>query len=176
MSFIMTAMQPERIRGMIINDICPEIDPKGLARIKSYVGKSSPVTNWDEAIAQARLINEIAFPDFTEAEWEDFTRGIYREEGGVPVLAYDPAISQPMDDDDSSAVPPDLWPLFDTITDTPMLVIRGESSDILARTSVNTMQQKKPDLQFTEIPGRGHAPTLNEPDSRAAIDNFLAGL
>lgn len=176
MSLIMTAMQPERVRGIVINDIGPEIDPAGLERIKGYVGNSRPVKSWDEAIAQAREINEIAFPDFSDQEWEEFTRGLYREDDGVPVLAYDPAISQPMNADDSSAVPPDLWPLFDTITAIPMLVIRGESSDILAPGCVAAMREKKPDLAFAEIPRRGHAPTLNEPASRLAIDRFLTAL
>ncbi|RLQ23437.1 alpha/beta fold hydrolase [Seongchinamella sediminis] len=176
MSFMMAAMEPQRVQGIIINDIGPEIDPAGLDRIKGYVGKSGPVSNWDEAIAQAREINQVAFPDFSEQEWEDFTRGIYREQNGVPVLAYDPAISQPMSDDESNAVPPDLWPLFDASSAIPMLVIRGESSDILAPHCVATMRSKKPDLAFAEIPHRGHAPTLNEALSRQAIDQFLAGL
>jgi pimeloyl-ACP methyl ester carboxylesterase len=176
MSFIMTAMQPERIRGLIINDIGPEVDPAGLERIMGYVGKSGPVRNWSEAIAQAKAVNEIAFPDFSEQEWEAFAHGLYREQDGVPVLAYDPAISQPMNDPDSSAVPPDLWPLFDAITAKPMLVIRGETSDILAPASVDRMRERKPDLRVVEVPRRGHAPTLNEPVSRRAIDGFLATL
>lgn len=176
MSFMMAAMQPDRARGLIINDIGPQIDPAGLDRIKGYVGKSGPVRNWTEAIAQARSINEIAFPDFSEAQWEAFTRGIYREEDGVPVLAYDPAISQPMADEESDAVPPDLWPLFDTIAAKPMLVLRGATSDILAPDCVAEMRVRKPDLQFVEIPNRGHAPTLDEPAARSAIDGFLDSL
>lgn len=176
MSFMMAAMQPERIRGIIINDIGPEIDPAGLARIKGYVGKGGPVANWEEAIAQAREINELAFPDFSEQEWEEFARGIYREENGVPVLAYDPAISQPMNEDDSNAVPADLWPLFEAISGIPMLVIRGASSDILAPGCVAGMRARKPDLAVAEIPRRGHAPTLTEAASRAAIDSFLVAL
>ena len=176
MSFMMGAMQPARIRGMIINDIGPEVDEAGLDRIKAYVGKAKPVTNWGEAIAQAKEINGIAFPDFTEEEWKDFTRGIYRDEDGVPMLAYDPAIAQPMADDESGAVPPDLWPLFDAISTLPMLVVRGASSDILAPSCVEIMREKKPDLQFVEVPNRGHAPTLNEAASRAVIDVFLEEL
>jgi pimeloyl-ACP methyl ester carboxylesterase len=176
MSFIMGAMQPDRIRGMIINDIGPEVDQAGLDRIKGYVGKVKAVSTWSEAIAQAKEINGIAFPDFSDEEWEDFARGIYRDEEGVPVLAYDPAISQPMSDDESGAVPPDLWPLFEEIVAIPMLVIRGETSDILAPSCVTSMREKKPDLQFAEIPHRGHAPTLNEPASRLTIDSFLQGL
>ena len=176
MSFVMAAMQPARVRGMIINDIGPEIDQAGLDRIKGYVGKATPVSDWQQAIAQAKDINAIAFPDFTDEEWEEFTRGLYRDEGGVPVLAYDPAISQPMADEQSGAVPPDLWPVFEASATIPMLVIRGESSDILAPGCVQVMREKHPGLQFAEVPRRGHAPTLNEPASRAAIDGFLAGL
>ena len=173
MSFLMSAMQPQRVRAMIINDIGPEVDPRGLERIKSYVGKSTPVSSWDEAVTRAREIAEVAFPDFSDEQWLDFTRGIYREENGVFVLDYDPAISQPLDDDDASVVPPDLWAVFEAIASIPMLLIRGESSDILARSCVDGMRSRKSDLQAVEIPRRGHAPTLNEVPSRAAIDDFL---
>lgn len=173
MSFLMSAMQPGRIRGVIINDIGPEVDPRGLERIKGYVGKSQPVSNWEEAVAQCRSINGIAFPDFSDEQWLDFTRGVYREENGVPVLSYDPAIAQPMGDEESGAVPPDLWPVFESITAIPMLVIRGETSDILSRECVQGMRDRKPDLQVAEIPLRGHAPTLTEADSLTAIDAFL---
>lgn len=176
MSFIMAAMEPARVRGMIINDIGPEVAQEGLDRIKAYVGKSEPVSNWQQAIAQAQEINAAAFPDFSDEQWDEFTRGIYRDEGGVPVLAYDPAISQPMSDEQSAAVPPDLWPLFEASASIPMLLLRGESSDILAPDCVASMLEKHPGLQFVEVPNRGHAPTLNEAVSRAAIDAFLSAL
>lgn len=176
MSFIMAAMQPARISAMVINDIGPEVDQRGLDRINSYVGKSKPVSNWAEAIAQVRSIAEVAFPDFTDEQWQDFARDVYREENGIPVLAYDPAISQPMSDANSGAVPPDLWPLFESIVKVPMLVIRGESSDILSRECIEQMRDRKRDLQVSEIPQRGHAPTLNEAASRTAIDRFLGAL
>jgi pimeloyl-ACP methyl ester carboxylesterase len=176
MSFIMAAMQPDRVHSMVINDIGPEVDPRGLERIKGYVGKSGPVSNWDEAVAQSRSINEIAFPDFSDEQWMDFTRGNYYEEDGVPVLAYDPAIAQPMEDEESGAVPPDLWPLFESSAAIPMLVVRGAQSDILSRECVQGMQARRPGLKVAEIPNRGHAPTLTEPASLAAIDTFLAEL
>lgn len=176
MSFIMAAMEPARIRGMIVNDIGPVVAQEGLDRIKGYVGKSRPVANWDEAIKQARELNEMAFPDFSEAEWEDFTRGLYRDEGGVPVLAYDPAIAQPMKEENGAAVPPDLWPLFEASADIPLLLLRGETSDILAPETVKQMSDKHPRMRFVEVPARGHAPTLNEPVAREAIDRFLADL
>lgn len=176
MSFLMCAMQGARISAVVINDIGAEVDPAGLDRIKSYVGKAIPVTSWSDAIAQAKTMFGAAFPDFSDQQWTDFVHSTYKEVNGVPVLAYDSAIAQPLDDDVSGAVPPDLWPVFDACSKTPMLVIRGELSDILALDCVVEMRARKADLQFSEILRRGHAPTLDEPESRAAIDQFLRGL
>ena len=154
MAFLMATTQPGRVKAMIINDVGPELDPRG----------------------QARSINQVAFPDFSDRQWLDFTRGIYREEDGVPVLAYDPAIAAPMEEEGSGAIPPDLWPLFESIIGIPMLVVRGALSDILATSCVEAMLRQKPDLQVAEIPNRGHAPTLTEPASLVAIDAFLGQL
>jgi pimeloyl-ACP methyl ester carboxylesterase len=176
MAMIMCAMQPQRIRGVVLNDIGPEVDARGVKRIQGYVGRSKPVVSWEEAVAQQKSINGIAFPDFSEEQWWEFTRGLYRDEDGTPVIAYDAAIAEPMADEDSGAVPPDLWPLFESIAGTPMLVLRGEISDILSPECVARMGQLKRDLQVAMIPSRGHAPTLNEPGSRRAIEAFLAAL
>jgi pimeloyl-ACP methyl ester carboxylesterase len=174
MAMLMAAMQPARFSGIVLNDIGPKVDPVGLERIKRYVGKSRPVADWHEAAAQIRDINADAFPDFTEEDWLAFARALYREVDGVPVLAYDPAIAQPMAASDDNAVPPDLWPVFESIRSLPILVIRGTNSDILATGCVAEMQRRKPDLVSAEIPLRGHAPTLDESESRRAIDSFIA--
>ncbi|MEE4191271.1 MAG: alpha/beta hydrolase [Halieaceae bacterium] len=174
MSMIMAAMQPQRLRAVIMNDIGPVVNPEGLERIKDYVGKSGPVGSWGEAVAQQKAINGKEFPDFSEQQWLDFCHALYREnDEGIPVLAYDPAISQPMTEDQDAAVPPDLWPAFDALKPIPTLVIRGVLSDILAEDCVAEMQSRKPDLSVAQIPNRGHAPILDEPDSIAAIDRFL---
>jgi pimeloyl-ACP methyl ester carboxylesterase len=73
-------------------------------------------------------------------------------------------------------VPPDLWGVFEAIKSIPMLLVRGEISDILAGSCVDEMRSRKADLQVAQIPHRGHAPTLTEPASIAAIDVFLGQL
>ncbi|PLW83573.1 alpha/beta hydrolase [Kineobactrum sediminis] len=176
MALLMAATDPDRFAGLVLNDIGPEVDPAGLARIKTYVGKAQPVSDWAGAVAQCRALNSDAFPDFTERQWSDFAGALFREVDGRPVLAYDPAIAEPMAATDDNAVPPDLWPVFDSIRHLPMLLLRGIHSDILAPDCVAQMQRRKPDLVFAEIPHRGHAPTLDESASRLAIDRFLAAL
>lgn len=173
MSMIMANMQPTRFAGIALNDIGPELDPVGLDRIKGYVGKGREIRSWDDAVAQTRAINEVAFPKYTDEEWLRFTRGLYREVNGVPELAYDPAIAQPMLDADSNAVPPDLWPLFTGMAAIPMLLVRGALSDLLAMDCVEKMQSIATSLEVVQVPDRGHAPMLDEPVAVAAIEAFL---
>lgn len=174
MGMIMGALQPARVLALVLNDIGPQVDPAGLARIKSYVGKSRPVTSWEQAVAQARELNHREFPDFDEARWQTFTRALYRDCDGVPVLAYDPAIAEPIDREEAAAVPPDLWPLFESLP-MPVLVLRGAHSDILAPECARRMVDRGDDCRLVEVPGRGHAPTLEEALAVEAIEGFLAG-
>jgi|TARA_R110000772_G_scaffold83851_4_gene177331 pimeloyl-ACP methyl ester carboxylesterase len=175
MAMMMAAMQPARVSAIVLNDIGPEVDPAGLARIKAYVGKAEPVADWAAAVAQTRAINGDAFPTFSAEDWLRFARALYRPQaqGDGLELAYDPAIATPLAAAEDAAVPPDLWPLFDAIATLPILVLRGAHSDILSSAGLRAMQQRKPDLSVAVVSDRGHAPTLDELDARAAIDAFL---
>ncbi|PIE38142.1 MAG: alpha/beta hydrolase [Gammaproteobacteria bacterium] len=173
MAMMMAALFAQRLAAVVINDIGPDISPVGLERIKGYVGQLKPAANWGEAVAQAKLINQDAFPDFSDAQWQAFTQGIYRLHNGTPVLAYDPAISQPFRDQDAGAEAPDLWPIFDALKPIPTLLVRGALSDLLEPACVEKMRERKPDLQFVEMANRGHAPMLVEAEALTAISEFL---
>ena len=177
MTMMMAAMRPGCLQAAILNDIGPEIDQAGLDRIKEYVGKSAPVFDWNDAADQVKALNKEAFPDYGDDDWMKFAQRTFNEnEDGVPVLAYDPEISRPIDEDQSSAAPPDLWPFYDALIPVPTLLIRGALSDILSRDCVAEMVRRKPDLATLELADRGHAPMLNEPEALATIRTFLAGL
>jgi pimeloyl-ACP methyl ester carboxylesterase len=175
MAILMVASAPERVGAVVLNDIGPEVDPRGLRRIMSYVGKGEPVTDWAGAVEALRKLNGEIFPDYGDEQWRTMARRTFREDDrGVPVLDYDPAISRPIAEDERAAAPPALWPLFDLMRWTPLLVIRGETSDILAADCLARMQARRPDLRVCVVPRRGHAPDLGEPEAMAAIDAFLA--
>ena len=171
---LMAATAPDRFRGVVLNDIGPVIDPVGVQRIRSYFGQLPAVSTWQEAAAQVRSTNAIAFPDYGEDDWLTFARNAYRENAvGVPVLAHDPAIAQSLR---ATGAPIDLWPAFDAMTDIPMLVVRGATSDILAPECVAEMRRRRADLTVVEVPNRGHAPMLDEAVATAAIRLFLEDL
>ena len=170
MGILMMATHPQRVGALVVNDMGPEIDPVGIARIISYVGKTAPVANWADAAAQTALLNGIAFPAYDDARWAAMARKLYVQEGAKPVLDYDPAISSGLN---SGSATPDLWPLFDMLPDNPILVVRGATSDILSVATLAEMTRRRPSLQTVSVAGVGHAPMLDEPESLGAIVSFL---
>jgi pimeloyl-ACP methyl ester carboxylesterase len=175
MSMMMAAQAPERILGVILNDIGPQLDSKGLDRIKSYVGKGQPVETWVDAVAETQRLNGSCFPDYGDAQWLQMAYRLYRENtDGVPVLAYDPAIAKPIADSDEAAVPPDLWPLFNAMAGKPVLALRGALSDLLSEACFIEMQRQLPEMVAVTVPRVGHAPALDESAAVIAIKDFIA--
>jgi pimeloyl-ACP methyl ester carboxylesterase len=176
-SMMLTALQTQRVTAAIINDIGPEADPRGLERIVAYVSNPTTVNSWPEAIAKTRNYLGREYPDFSDSDWQDFSRNIYRENGhGQPALDYDPNIAVPLQQNSHNAIPPNLWPLFGALQALPVLLIRGELSEVLSPQCVEKMQTIHPAMQFVEVKQRGHAPLLTEPQCSTAISQFLAAL
>lgn len=176
-SMILAAMHPQAIKAAIINDIGPEANPVGIARILAYVSNPAAVADWTEASRRTQQYLARDYPDFSDDDWAAFSKNIYRQNAqGQPVLDFDPNIAQLLNKSADNAVPPDLWPLFNSLQQLPMLVLRGELSEILTPQCLTKMQQQHPGLATAIIPNRGHAPLLTEPESLSAIEKFLAGV
>ena len=176
MAMIMAMIAPQAVIGMVINDVGPELDVRGLERIKSYVGKSPPIRSWLDAAARAKKTNAVAFPDYTEADWLAFARRTYHEFGGVPVSSYDPGISGAFDPDGPVVAPPDMWGIWETLKEIPVLGVRGELSDLLSEATFGRMLETHPGMRAVTVANRGHAPMLDEPEALSAIEAFLADL
>ena len=171
---LMAGESPQRLAGVVLNDVGCEVAEEGLARIAGYVGKLPPVSSWDEAAAQAREVNGVAAPDLDDADWLAFARRIYREdEQGIPRLDMDANIGRALAEVGGTLADP--WELFDDMR-MPVLEIRGALSDILTPDILDEMKARKPELEVIEVANRGHAPLLDEPEALAAIDAFLDSL
>ena len=174
----LTAIKPKAIAAAMINDVGPELAPEGLARIAAYAGQPIVIETWADAAAYAKRINETALPHYTDADWAAFARRTFREgTEGSPVLDYDPDISAPIKSAGAKALIPNLWPSFRALArKKPTLLLRGATSDLLSPAIVARMRKAAPTLAYAEVPGVGHAPMLDEPEARAAIFEFLAGV
>jgi pimeloyl-ACP methyl ester carboxylesterase len=174
----LAAVRSKAIAGAIINDVGPEVAKEGLARIAAYSGQPVDTPGWADAAAYAKRINEIAFPHYTDADWDAFARRIFREgTEGAPVLDYDPDIAVPIKAAGAKALVPNLWPMFGRLTKgRPVLLVRGQNSDLLSEKIAAKMRKRAPRMDFVEVPGVGHAPMLDEPEAKAAIFPFLSEL
>jgi len=172
-TMVLAAMNPLAVAGAVLNDVGPELSPVGLARIMGYVGEQKPIANWTEAAQFAASINGVAFPGAPPEHWAAFARRIFRETENGLQLDYDPDITAPF-----RAAPtgpaPDLWPVFAGLANgRPTLLIRGGISDLVDAEIAGRMREAAPAMAYAEAPNVGHAPMLTEPESQAALVEFL---
>jgi pimeloyl-ACP methyl ester carboxylesterase len=166
------AMAPQRIHAAILNDVGPELSNVGLDRIKSYVGHGACFRTWDEAAEAIASNNRHVPASYTHDDWVQMAQRLCREVDGEMRFDYDMAIALPFET--SGPTPTiDMWPLFDALTRKPLLVLRGEISDLLTEAALEKMHAAAPDMKSVKVHGVGHAPELNEPEALAAIDDFL---
>jgi pimeloyl-ACP methyl ester carboxylesterase len=176
---VVAALAPQRVASIVLNDVGPELAPAGLARIRAYAGRPASARSWEEAGAVVRERIGDVLPGLDDDQWIVLARRMWCDDGaGTLVPDYDPAVTGPPPAADAPPAPPPAWPLFEAATSggRPLLLLRGALSDLLAPETVPGMQERAPQLVVVEVPDRGHAPTLDEPVARQAIEAFLADL
>jgi pimeloyl-ACP methyl ester carboxylesterase len=169
------AISPDRIAAAILNDVGPDLSKEGLDRIRSYVGKDLRFTSWDEAADVIAQNNNHIPASFSHDDWVRMAHRVCRERNREIVFDYDMAIAEPF----NTAGPTprfDMWPLFVALAQKPLLVIRGEKSDLLTGAAAKRMRSIAPQTKFASVRGVGHAPELDEPEAVAAINSFLEDL
>jgi pimeloyl-ACP methyl ester carboxylesterase len=174
-AMLMAALHRDRLAGVLLNDIGPVLEPAGLLRIRQYLGRPLRFTTWRGAVAALKRDNP-RFESLSEAEWLAFARRLYRDEGGRPVLDYDPNLRRSFPTPAriaAGAVPP-MWELMAPLEGLPVAALRGEHSDLLSPATHARMAEEVPGLDAVTVANRGHAPFLDEPESRAAIARLLA--
>jgi len=167
---------PDAIAAVVLNDVGPIIDMAWLQRAIAF----SPFipyqqSNWAAAIAYVKRSNESFFPRLNEAEWERFAQQLFREHEGRLVLAYDPAISQALAGVKLDTPFPPLWPQFDALNRKPVMLLRGEHSDLLTREVALEMKARHSgSFTLHEVAGEGHAPLINDDPTLLAVRDWLS--
>lgn len=170
-SILFAGGYPHRVAKVILNDIGPDVDPVGIARIGSYVGEAPSEFNNLQEVAAYYREHYPAMRNIPDAQLvEQVKWSVKTADNGKLTWKMDPQVRKPMR---TAARPLDLWVPFARI-EAPVLVIRGADSDILAARTVERMKTVIRDVESAEVPGVGHAPSLVEPESLAAIRKFLA--
>jgi pimeloyl-ACP methyl ester carboxylesterase len=166
------ALRPGVVAGLVLNDIGPNIAGTGLARITEWIATDKPQPDWETADRFIRTaLGHLPIKD--DVTWRNLTRGTFREGAdGMLHFDYDTALVKGMLQDRASI--PDLWPFFRSTKPIPTLLLRGEASDVLTEEGLAEMVSVRPDLLHVTVRDAGHVPSLVEPESRQALDDFLA--
>ena len=173
-TMLLAGAEADRIKGVMFNDVGPEVEPGGIARIRSYVGRSGNWPTWLHAARSLAANQKHVYPDYGIEDWLAMAKRLYRlSNNGRIVIDYDPRIAEPMRGVEEQP-PVDLWPLIDPLKPAPALILRGEFSDVLSPATVARMTAALPHAEAVTVPRVGHAPTLDEPEAAAAIDRLLA--
>ena len=167
------AFAPQRIAATILNDVGPELEPAGIERIGTYIGKPLSFGNWAAAAAGIAEAHAARHPHYTLRDWDHYARGICRERDGAIVFDYDMAIAENFRAA-QGAPAVDAWPYFLALSGALLLIIRGEHSDLLSASAAQAMVDAHPNAELVTVPTVGHPPDLTEPVALAAIDRFLA--
>ena len=163
-----------RLAAALLNDIGPDIDPRGLSRIRGYVGKAGSFPTWMHAARAVAEVNAATHSDCAIEDWLAMAKRLYRlNSAGRIVLDYDMKIAEPFRVPGNEAGP-DMWRALSSLKDIPTLVVRGERSDVLTAATADRMVAALDDATLVTVPGVGHAPLLTEAALGKPIDALLA--
>jgi pimeloyl-ACP methyl ester carboxylesterase len=173
LAMMLAALPPIAVTGVVLNDIGPVLEPAGLMRIKSYVGKLPIARNFKEGAEILRWLFAAQFTKLSPNDWIAFAQRTWREDHGTLVPTHDPKLARALRGMSLERLPT-LWDQFDAMARIPLMVIRGANSDMLASTTLNAMLARRGELEVIIVPDQGHAPLLAEAKVILRIAAFVA--
>ncbi|WJS99966.1 alpha/beta fold hydrolase [Novosphingobium humi] len=173
MAMLLAMIDAKRIAGAVLNDIGPVIEPSGLARIRDYVGQGRSFPTWMHAARALEEEQSASFPDYDVHQWLAMAKRVMTVgQNGRIVYDYDMKIAEPFERPGGEAGV-DLWPGYMALAGRPLLLLRGELSDLLSTETLGEMARRIPDAVAVSVRRVGHAPTLDEPEAVQAIERLL---
>ena len=167
----LAAVAKDHLLGVALNDIGPQIDPRGIAFIMVYLGRNPTSRTHEEAAAALKHV----FADFEGVPYDRWLREAqknYIETAEGLQITYDPKLREATE---AMASQPamDLWPFFDALQGLPTACIRGANSQLFTQETLDKMAERRPDMVTAVVPGRGHVPFLDEPEAVAALRKWV---
>jgi pimeloyl-ACP methyl ester carboxylesterase len=166
------ALRPERVKALVLNDVGPELETPGLAKISAYIGRLPVLRTLEEAVDHYKGSMGGSFPAVPDEHWRFYVRNSLNETPERLRLSYDPQLARTMDTFDPSQPLPDLWETFRALA-APILALRGEHSDLLSPEVHARMATSHPRCQIHVVPGQGHAPLLLDAPTLERIAAFI---
>ena len=174
LAMLLASARPTAMAGVVLNDIGPVIEPGGLVRIKSYVGKLPRPKSFEEGADILRRLFGHEFTKLTDDEWLAFSHRSFKTDKRSLVPLYDVRLARTLDGIDFHRRLPPLWSEFDALGRLPLMVLRGANSDLLSEETVAAMRARRPTMETVTVADQGHAPILSGADLIGRIAAFAA--
>lgn len=163
----------DRIQSLVLNDNAPRLAQAAVERIRSYAGNPPAFDTMAQLEAFFRTVYK-PYGWLSDAQWKRLTETSTRRlPDGRVTPHYDPAMVRQFTDHPRDY---DLWEHYDRIR-VPVLLLRGEDSDLVLRDAAQEMLTRGPGLlglaKVVEVPGCGHAPALNVPEQLDLVRQFI---
>jgi pimeloyl-ACP methyl ester carboxylesterase len=174
------ARHPERLAGLVIVDIGPELDPRGVMRIgQEMQSKPAPVfASIDEYVAALSLNYPAGQPDSLR-RMAQF--GLRQREDGLFELKMDPKMRGERPDDEAArareeAFIQEQWDALERLS-CPTLVVRGAASDVLSPDTADRMvDDVLQNGRLEIIPQAAHSVATDNPKAfEEAVSRFVLG-
>ncbi len=160
LTMMLGTVHPIAIAAVVLHDVGPVTEAKGIARMKGYVGKLPHPRSFEEGADILRSLLSAQFPNLTADQWLGGARRTWHQKHGALKPAYDIGIVRALVGIDIERPIPPLWNEFDALAGVPMLVIHGANSDILSSATVAAMRERRTKMELIEVADQGHAPLL----------------
>jgi pimeloyl-ACP methyl ester carboxylesterase len=171
----LAALPDSPVRKLLMNDVGPTLNYLALSRIGEYIGQDLRFDSYEQGRDYIRLISA-PFGPHSEGEWDKLARDVLKQgEDGRWKRHYDLALALPFKSltaEHAKQGEAALWAAYDAIR-CPVLLVRGNESDLLSRETAQLMSERGPRAKVVELSGIGHAPTFMHADQIALARGFF---
>ena len=165
----LASMPDQPIERLVVNDVGAFIPGEALALINAYLREHPNFTSLEDAENYFRQVYA-SFGPLQDEHYRHLVEHGVRPSANGYLLNHDPAMIDQFTALECNDIA--LWELWEKV-DVPALIIRGEKSGLLLRSTVEEMKQRHPGAESAEIKGCAHAPSLMVPDQIALVLDWL---
>lgn len=170
LGMMLAAMPGSPVRKLVLNDIGCMIPKAAIERIGRYLGKDPAYDSIEGLEADLRAFSP--FGELTDRDWRHLAiHSARQDEHGKWHFRYDPGIARNIHATTPADV--DLRAFWHNVHG-PVLVIRGEHSDLLLPETLEEMRAR-PRTEVHVVARCGHSPMLMDDAQVGVIRRFLPG-
>ncbi len=173
-AMVIASRRPLAVAGTILIDAGPVTDPRGLVRTRNNFRHLAAVKSPAAASVALRKILSTDYPGESEVRLDGFAQRIYaQDERGKLRALFDSQLIEQLEQFEFDDVLEPQWPLFDTLSHAPLMIVRSQLTDQVRRATYDEMTHRRRDAATLVISDQGSPALLDDSAEHEAIAAFL---